>query len=118
VGRPYAVMLTWGNVSDIKAVLALLERARRMRYLLGDNGYDSDSVRCALRDAGATPVTPVRRNRECVVRYDKQRYRARRRIENAFSRHRTSAPLATRYDKFAANFLSAVAIETAIAFWL
>ena len=33
-------MLTGGNVSDIKAAPALLERAGRMRYLLGDKGYD------------------------------------------------------------------------------
>lgn len=29
-------------MSDVKAVPALLERAGRMRYLLGDKGYDAD----------------------------------------------------------------------------
>lgn len=32
VGRPYALMLTPGNVSGIKAAAALLEHAGRMRY--------------------------------------------------------------------------------------
>lgn len=36
IGRPYALMLTAGNVSDTKAAAALLERAGRMRYLLAD----------------------------------------------------------------------------------
>ena len=45
IGRPYALTLTAGNVSDIKAAPTLLDRARRMRYLLGDKGYDADSLR-------------------------------------------------------------------------
>ncbi|MBV1692304.1 hypothetical protein KRR38_32760 [Novosphingobium sp. G106] len=51
-----------------------------MRYLLGDKGYYADS----LRDAGATHVISGRCNRKCAVRYDKQRYRGRHLIENAF----------------------------------
>ena len=39
IGRPYALMLTPGDVSDIEAAPALLERAGRMRHLLGDKGY-------------------------------------------------------------------------------
>ena len=38
-------MLTPGNVSDVKAAPALLQHAGRMRYLLGDKGYDADSLR-------------------------------------------------------------------------
>jgi IS5 family transposase len=57
-------MLTAGNVSDVKAAPALLERAGRMRYLLGDKGYDADQLRRSLREAGATPVIPGRRNRK------------------------------------------------------
>ncbi len=111
-------MLTPGNVSDIKAAPALLERAGRMRYLLGDKGYDADSLRRALRDAGATPVIPGRCNRNRTVRYDKQRYRGRHLIENAFCRLKDFRRIATRYDKLAANFLSGVALATAVAFWL
>lgn len=36
IGRPYSLMLTSGKVSDMKAALALLNRAGLMRYLLGD----------------------------------------------------------------------------------
>jgi len=111
-------MLTPGNFSDIKAAPALLERAARMQYLLGDKGYDADSPRRSLRDAGAVPVIPGRRNRKRTVRYDKQRYRARHLIENAFCRLKDFRRVATRYDKLAANFLSGVALATALAFWL
>jgi len=111
-------MLTAGNVSDVKAAPALLERARRMRYLLADKGYDADRLRRSLRDAGAVPVIPGRRNRKRVIRYDKDRYRSRHLIENAFCRLKDFRRVATRYDKLAVNFLSGVAIATALAFWL
>src|SRR3546814_11089076 len=48
LGRPYALMLTAGNVSDVKAAPALLERAGPMRYLLGDKGYDANRLRTSL----------------------------------------------------------------------
>lgn len=111
-------MLTPGNVSDIKAAPALIERAGRMRYLLGDKGYDADRLRRSLREAGATPVIPGRRNRKRAVRYDQNRYRDRHLIENAFCRMKDFRRVATRYDKLATNFLSGVALATAIAFWL
>ena len=111
-------MLTPGNVSDIKAAPALIKRAGRMRYLLGDKGYDADHLRRSLREAGTTPVIPGRRNRKRAIRYDKKRYRDRHLIENAFCRIKDFRRVATRYDKLAANFLSGVALVTAFAFWL
>jgi len=91
-----------------------------MRYLLADKGYDADRLRRSLRDAGVVPVIPGRRNRKRAVRYDQQRYCGRHLIENAFCRLKDFRRVATRYDKLAANFLSGVALATAIAFafWL
>ncbi len=114
IGRPYSLMLTAGNVSDVKAAPALLDRAGRMRYLLGNEGYDAGQLRRSLRDAGAVPVIPERRNRKRVIRYDKDRYL----IGNAYCRMNDFRRVATRYDKLAANFLSGFAIATALAFWL
>ena len=111
-------MLTAGNVSDVKAAPALLERAGRMRYLLADKGYDADKLRRSVRDAGAVPVIPGRRNRKRAIRYDQTRYRGRHLIENAFCRLKDFRRVHTRYDKLAANFLSGVALATALAFWL
>ena len=118
VGRPYALMLSAGNVSDVTAAPALLERAKPMRYLVADKGYDADRLRRSLRAAGTTPVIPGRRNRKRPIRHDRRRYRSRHLIENAFCRLKDFRRIATRYDKLAANFLSSVALVTAIAFWL
>ena len=111
-------MLTPGNVSDVKAAPALLERAGPMHYLLGDKGYDADRLRRSLRQGGTTLVIPPRRNRKRAIRYDQERYRGRHLIENAFCRLKDFRRVATRYDKLARNYLSAVALATASAFWL
>jgi len=71
-----------------------------------------------LREIGTTPVIPGRRNRKRAIRYDRQRYRDRHLIENAFCRIKDFRRVATRYDKLAANFLSGMALATAIVFWL
>jgi transposase len=47
-----------------------------------------------------------------------RRYRGRHLIENAFCRLKDFRRVATHYDKLAANFLSDVALATALAFWL
>jgi transposase len=111
-------MPTAGNVGDAKATPALLERAERMRYLVGDKGCDADRLRRSLRDASAVPVIPSRRNRKRAVRYDKQRYRGRHLIENALCRLKDFRRVATRYDKLAANSLPGVAPVTALGFRL
>ena len=102
----------------MKAAPELLERAGRLRYLVADKGYDADALRRSLREAGTTPVIPGRRSRKRAIRYDKQRYRGRHLVENAFCRLKDFRRVATRYDKLAANFLSGVALATALAFWL
>ena len=106
VGRPYAITLTPGNVTDVSAAPALLERAVGARHILADKGYDADALRRAIRGAGAVPVIPGRRTRTKPVRYDRTRYKERHLIENAFCRLKDFRRVATRYDKLAANFLS------------
>ncbi len=63
------------------------------------------------------PVIPGRRTRKRPIRYDNDRYKDRWRIEAAFCRLKDFRRIATRYDKLAANFASAVALATVVAFW-
>ena len=118
VGRPYAITLTPGNIADVSAAPALLERAVGARHILADNGYDANALRRKIRGAGAVPVIPGRRTRITPIRYDRTRYKERHLVENAFCRLKDFRRVATRYDKLAANFLSAVAIATLVAYWL
>lgn len=102
----------------MSAAPALLERAVGARHVVADKGYDADALRRMIRHAGATPVIPGRRTRIKRVAYDRSRYADRHLIENAFCRLKDFRRIATRYDKLAANFLSAVVIATTIAYWL
>jgi len=70
-----------------------------------------------FRDAGV-PVILGRRSRKRAICHDKERYRGHHLIENAFCRLKDFGRVHIRYDKLAANFLSGVALATAIAFWL
>jgi transposase len=115
IGRPYALMLTAGNVNDIEAAPTLLERAGECATCSPTKGYDADRLRRSLREIGAVPVIPGRRNRKRSIRYDKQRNRGRHLIENGFCRLKDFRRVATRYDELAANFLSGVALATTVA---
>jgi transposase len=89
----------------------------RLRRLIADKGYDADALRRDLRKTGTTPIIPGRRTRKRAIRYDRSRYKDRWRIEAAFCRLKDFRRVATRYDKLAANFASAVAIASVVAFW-
>lgn len=89
-----------------------------MRRLIADRGYDANQLRKTLRDQGTIPVIPGRCNRKRPIQYDERRYRDRWRIEAMFCRLKDFRRIATRYDKLARNYLSAVALAAAIAFWL
>ncbi len=85
---------------------------------MADKGYDADALRRSLRQARAVPVIPGRITRKKKIAYDRDRYRDRHLVENAFCRLKDFRRVATRYDKLAANFLSAVALAALLAFWI
>jgi len=117
VGRPVVIRLTPGNASDIGMAAPLVAAAGRMKRLLADKGYDADTLRKSLKAQGTQPVIPGRCNRKKAIRYDKERYKGRWMVEAAFCRLKDFRRVATRYDKLAINFMSAVALATIIAFW-
>lgn len=95
----------------------LAQAPRRSRRLAADKGYDADWLRADLRASGITPVIPGKRGRKRRIRHDKRRYRERWRIEATFYRLKDFRRIATRYDKLARNYASAVALAAVIAFW-
>lgn len=80
-------------------------------------GYDADWLRADLRKSGITPVIPGKRGRKRKIRHDRPRYRERWRIEATFNRLKDFRRIATRYDKLARNYASALALAAVIAFW-
>ena len=80
--------------------------------------HDADALRKELRSRGKVPVIPGRCNRKRTIVFDRARYRERHRVENAFCDIKDFRRVATRYDKLARNFLSAVALAILVRFWL
>ncbi|GLV30311.1 hypothetical protein TomTYG75_28270 [Sphingobium sp. TomTYG75] len=116
--RPLRLVLTPGNTSDVKGADLLIGETAGMKGVIADRGYDANRIRAALREQGTIPVIPGRRNRKRPIQYDERRYKDRWRLEAMFCRLKDFRRIATRYDKLARNFLSAVSLAAAVAFWL
>jgi transposase len=112
------LLLTEGQMSDHKGAFLLFSALPRAKELLADKGYDSDWFRTALTERGTTPCIPPRKNRKVQYHYDKDLYRQRHKIENVFGRINDWRRVATRYDRCAHTFMSAISIAATRCYWL
>lgn len=117
-GKPVALWLSAGQVSDYKGARALLDRLPQARELLADRGYDADWFRKALRHKGITPCIPGKKNRKIEITYDKTLYKKRHKVENMFAKIKDWRRVATRYDRCAHTFFSAICIAATVSFYL
>jgi transposase len=86
--------------------------------LIADKGYDSTWFRDALSVLDIKPCIPGRTNRKTPVAYDVDLYKQRNRIERMFGRLKDWRRIATRYDRCAHTFMSAICIAATVIFWL
>jgi transposase len=108
--------VTPGQLGDARVALALLGALPPGRLCAGDGAYDSDGLRQFLRARGTIPVIPNNPTRIRIHPFDARAYKQRNLIERMFCRLKDFRRIATRYDKLAANYLSAVALA-AVAIW-
>ena len=85
--------------------------------LLAEKDYDADWLRTDLRKSGTVPVITGTRSRKRPIRYDKLRYKDRWRAEAVFCLLKDFRRVATRYDKLARNYASAVVLVAVVVFW-
>jgi transposase len=90
----------------------------RARYMLADRGYDADWFRDVLRDKGIESCIPSKKNRKTDIPYDKTLYKQRHKVENMFGRLKDRRRIATRYDRCAHTFFSAICIAATVIFYL
>ena len=117
-GQSVAFHLTSGQVSDYKGASDMLDSLPQARELLADRGYDADWFRKALSSKGITPCIPGRRSRKVPVAYDKELYKQRHKIEIMFGRLKDWRRIATRYDRCAHTFFSAICIAAIVIFYI
>jgi len=118
-GRLLSLMLTAGEVSEMKMAPELAWRARAagVKSLVGDKGFDGDRLRTLIRWLGMEPVIPFRKGRKNSVPVDKPLYRKRNCVERFIGRIKENRRLATRYEKTALNFCGFILLA-AIKDWL
>lgn len=105
-------------MSDHRGAAIMLPALPPARELLADRGYDSNRFRAALAARGIEPCIPSTRSRKAPLPYDKLLYRQRHRIENMFGRLKDWRRVATRYDRCAHTFFSAISIAATVTFRL
>ena len=109
------MVITDGTTADCTQASILIEGIRA-EYLLADKGYDSDAIVDHAVAQGMKAVIPPRRNRKNQRDYDRDLYRLRHLVENAFLHLKRWRGVATRYAKNTRSFLAAVHIRC-IALW-
>lgn len=115
-GMPVRILITEGTTADCKQAEALIDNIKA-KVLLADRGYDSDAIVEKAEKAGMKVVIPPRKNRKIQREYNKELYKLRHFVENAFMILKRWRGVATRYAKNTASFLAAVQIRC-IAAWV
>ena len=112
---PVRVTITEGTRADCKEACVLID-GLSAETLLADRGYDTDEIIEAAVNAAIKPVIPPKKNRKVQRDYDKDVYKLRHLVENAFLHLKRWRGIATRYAKRSCSFLAAVQVRC-ISLW-
>ena len=109
-GMPLRAIITQGTTADCTQANALID-GFSAENLLADRGYDTDAVLEKAKSQGIAAVIPPKRNRKVQRDYDKELYKIRHLVENAFLHLKQWRGIATRYAKNSTSFLAAIHIR-------
>jgi IS5 family transposase len=117
------LILTPGNTADCIMAQECVSLIPGIKELLaapsaGSGGYDTDAFRAFLKQQKIRPVIPGKSNRKKRIRHDRKAYKNRNVIGRCFGRLKDFRRIATRYDKLAQNFFSALCFVTILAYWI
>ena len=117
-GRICALALTGGQGGDCPQAPGLLgSHLRAGQAVLADRAYDADYVRIQIRQAGAGAVIPSKKNRTIPIEHAAEIYKDRNRIERAINGLKRFRAVATRFDKWAANYFATCCLMATLT-WL
>ena len=112
------MLLSQGQMSDYKGAAMMLPFLPKAKELLADKGYDADWLREVLSKRGTVACIPSRAKRKNPIPHDAVLYRQRHKIEIMFGRLKDWRRIATRYDRCAHTFFSAICIAATLTFYL
>lgn len=115
-GRALALVLTAGQVHDLKATPQLLAPLHDVT-VLADKAYDCDGFANQVARRNSRVCVPAKSSRRHPLPFHRGYYRKRHHVENFFQRIKVLRRLATRYDKTASCFF-AFAFLASVLDWL
>ena len=115
-GLPVKIIVTKGTTADCSQAEALID-GLLAEHVLADKAYDTNALLKYLTGRKMNPVIPPSRRRKTMRPYDRDIYRHRHLVENAFLKLKQWRAIATRYAKTTASFLAQCQIA-AIMLWL
>jgi len=117
-GKPIVLCLSEGQLSDHIGAKLIYPVMPNAKFLIGDKGYDSDEFRDALNARKIKACIPPRSNRTAPRSCSKSLYQQRHKVENMFAKVKDWRRIATRYDRCAHTFMSAICIAAIVIFWI
>ena len=116
-GNPIAIKLSEGQAHDGRSAADMLDSVGPGQILLPDRAYDSDALRQNLADRGAwANVKPISQ-RVNVPAFSPYLYRFRNLVERFFNKLKHFRAVATRFEKYDANYLALVKLA-ATRIWM
>ena len=112
-GLPIAFKLTEGQAHDGRSADDMLGHLTKGQILLADRAYDSDKCRKSLQEKGAWANIRPMPNRKNVPAFSSFLYRYRNLVERFFNKLKHFRAIATRFEKFAENYLALVKLAAA-----
>jgi transposase len=115
-GKVLALLLRPGNEHESKSAREVLGEITGI-IVLGDRGYDDDTLREHVKAGGGIAIIPGKANRKSAPFYLPEIGRQRRVVENFFARIKRHRRINTRYDRLAETYMAFVSLA-AIADWV
>lgn len=109
--------MTPGQRGDVRVAAALLGPLAPPKVCAADTAYDANGLRQFMIERGTVPVIPNNPTRKRHHPFDAALYKRRNLVERMFCRLKDWRRIATRYDKLARNFLSAITLAATIIWW-
>jgi len=106
------------RIADCRAGERLLRHLPTDVLVHADKGYDTDRLRRLIETGGSVPNNPPRSHRRWKNCFSPYLYRGRNAIERMSGRLKDFRRIATRYDRLAQNYLSAVCLAATVSYGL
>ena len=116
-GLPIMLKLTEGQAHDGRSAADMLDEIGADQVLLADRAYDSDALRQTLADRGAWANIKPMPNRVNIPAFSAFLYRYRNLVERFFNKLKHFRAIATRYEKYDANYLALVKLAS-VRIWM